>query len=64
MATNIASCEAIWFRKLLARLFDQELDPTVIYYDNQSCIKLFENQMFHAMSKHIDQISLHMRHDS
>jgi hypothetical protein len=35
MAASTTSCEAIWLRKLLAGLFDQELDPTVIYYDNQ-----------------------------
>jgi hypothetical protein len=54
MAASTASCEAIWLRKLLAELFDQELDPTVIYCDNQSCIKLFENPMFHDRSKHIE----------
>jgi hypothetical protein len=47
MAAIMASCEAIWLRKLLVGLFDQELDPTVIYYDNQSCIKVFENPLFH-----------------
>jgi hypothetical protein len=31
---NIASHEAIWLHKLLAGLFDQELDTTIIYYDN------------------------------
>jgi hypothetical protein len=25
-------CEAVWLRKLLARFFDQILDPTVIHY--------------------------------
>jgi hypothetical protein len=54
MAASMASCEAIWLRKLLAGLFDQELDPTVIYCDNQSCIKLSENPVFHDRSKHIE----------
>jgi hypothetical protein len=54
MAASTASCEAIWLRKLLAGLFDQELDPTVIYCDNQSCIKLSENPVFHDRSKHIE----------
>jgi ATP sulfurylase len=30
------------------------LDPTVIYCDNQSCIKLSENPVFHDRSKHIE----------
>jgi hypothetical protein len=51
MVANIVSCEAIWPRKLLAGLFDQELDPTVIYYDNQRCIEFFENLVFHDKSK-------------
>jgi hypothetical protein len=54
MATSMASCEAIWLRKLLTGLFDQELEPTVIYCDNQSCIKLSENPVFHDRSKHIE----------
>ena len=35
-------------------LFGQELRPTVIYCDNQSCIRLSENPMFHDRSKHIE----------
>jgi hypothetical protein len=34
MATSLASCESIWLRKLLTGLFDQEMEPTVIHYDN------------------------------
>jgi hypothetical protein len=34
MATIMASSEAIWIQNLFACLFDQELDPTVIYCDN------------------------------
>jgi hypothetical protein len=40
VVASTTRCEAIWLHKLLARLFDQELDPTVIYCDNWSCIKL------------------------
>lgn len=41
-------------RKILTGLFGQQMDPTVIYCDNQSCIKLYENLVFHDRSKHID----------
>jgi hypothetical protein len=34
MVVSIASCEAIRLCILLAGLFDEELDPTVIYCDN------------------------------
>ena len=54
MAASQASCEAIWLRKMLVGLFGQRLRPTVIYCDNQSCIKLTENLVFHDRSKHIE----------
>ena len=53
MAASLASCEAIWLRKMLFGLFGQPLRPSVIYCDNQSCIKLTENPVFHDRSKHI-----------
>jgi hypothetical protein len=56
MEASMDSCEAIWIRKLLTSLFDQELEPMVIYCDNQSCIKLFENIVFHDSSKKIEII--------
>ena len=48
-----ASCEEVWMRKLLLDLFDLQLDATCIYCDNQSCVKLSENPVFHDKSKHI-----------
>jgi hypothetical protein len=54
MAASQASCEAIWLRKFLVGLFGVQLRPTVIYRDNQSCIKLSENPVFHDRSKHIE----------
>eukprot|EP00253_Pinus_taeda_P024674 PITA_24674 len=53
MAASLASCEAIWLRKMLFGLFGQRLRPSLIYCDNQSCIKLTENPVFHDRSKHI-----------
>jgi hypothetical protein len=54
MAMGMAICESIWLHKLLTGLFDQELEPMVIYYGNQSCIKISENPVFHKKSKHIE----------
>jgi hypothetical protein len=54
MAMSLASCEAICILKLLAGLFGQELEPIVIHCDNQRCIKLSENPVFHDRSKHIE----------
>ena len=47
--------------KILVGLFDHRMDPTVIYCDNRSCIKLSENPLFHDRSKHIDIQYHHLR---
>jgi hypothetical protein len=44
----------VWLRKLVFGLFDQVMDSIVIYCDNQSCVKLSENPLFHDRSKHIE----------
>eukprot|EP00253_Pinus_taeda_P035167 PITA_35167 len=54
MAASTASCEAIWLRKLLVNLFRRNMEATRIMCDKQSCIKFFENLVFHDRSKHID----------
>lgn len=53
MATFVVTQEAIWIRKMLIGLFDQRLEATSIFCDNQSCMKLLENPVFHGKSKHI-----------
>jgi len=54
MAASQASCEALWLRKMLHGLFGQRLKPTTIYCDNQRCMKLSENPVFHDWSKQIE----------
>jgi hypothetical protein len=44
----------VWLRKSVSRLFDQVLNLTVIYCDDQSYVKLSENPMFHDRSNHIE----------
>eukprot|EP00253_Pinus_taeda_P004624 PITA_04624 len=61
MAISQVACEAIWMWRILVGLFGQMMDPTVIYYDNQSCIKIFEDRVFHDRSKHIDIRYHHLR---
>ena len=48
-------------RKIVVGLFDQRMDSTVVYCDNQSCIKLPDNPVFHDKSKHIDIQYHHLR---
>ena len=61
IATCFASCEAIWLQKLMSILFNLELDTTMILCDNQSCIKMTENPVFHDRSKHIEIRSFYIR---
>ena len=61
MAASLAAYEAIWMRNILVGLFGSHLEPTVIYCDNQSCIKILVNPVFHDRSKHIEIWYHHIR---
>ena len=52
--TSIGAREVVRLRKILFGLFGKPLPPTTIYCDNQSCIKLSLNPVFHNRSKHIE----------
>ena len=54
IAASDAYKEVVWLKKLLSDLFEGKLDLTIIHCDNQSCIKLSENPLFHNRSKHIE----------
>jgi hypothetical protein len=62
IALSVAVCKAVWLRKLLTDLFDHEMDPTTTHCDNQSCVKLFENPVFHDRSKDIEIKYHYIRH--
>jgi hypothetical protein len=47
-------CEVVWIRKILTYLFEHEMDPTIIHCDNQICVNLSENLVFHDRLKHIE----------
>ena len=48
-------------RNILVGLFGSHMDPTMIHFDNHSCIKLSINLVFHDRSKHIDIWYHHLR---
>jgi hypothetical protein len=50
----VATCEAIWLKRLLKHLHEEVFDPMVIYSDNLSSIQLAKNPVFHAQTKHIE----------
>jgi len=61
IAASMATCEAVWLRKIFSELFGFTLDTTVILCDNQSGIHLSENHVFHDHSNHIDIRYHHIR---
>ena len=54
VAATLASCQAVWLRRLLKDMSQTEKDPTPIFCDNTSEIALSKNHVFHKKSKHID----------
>ena len=54
MAVTQATKEAIWLRGLLKEVGHDTKEPVTIYSDNQGCISLAKNPVYHAKSKHID----------
>eukprot|EP00253_Pinus_taeda_P008495 PITA_08495 len=62
MAASATSCESIWLRKLPVNLFKRRMEATRILCDNNSCIKLSANLVFHDRLKHIDIRCHFVRH--
>ena len=56
----LSSCarEAVWLRRLLNELREQQEAPIMIHVDNTSAIALARNPEFHARTKHI-QLHFH-----
>jgi hypothetical protein len=53
MAASAAVQEAVYLRGVLKEL-GQRLGPTLLREDNQGCIALAKNPVYHARTKHID----------
>jgi hypothetical protein len=54
MAAVAAANQAIWLRRLFEDMGYKQITPTVLNEDNQSCIAMSENPVFHERTKHID----------
>ena len=54
MSLYSAIQEAIWLRLLLKDLERTDQVDTKIFQDNQGCIALAKNPVYHARTKHID----------
>lgn len=47
------TCEAVWLRRVLQDIGEEQMKATMIKCDNQSSIKLENNPIFHARTKHV-----------
>ena len=54
VATTWATCQAVWMRRMLKDLSQNQQEPTTIFCDNNSAIVLSKNHVFHKKTKHID----------
>ena len=48
------ACHAIWLKRVLGKLGQNQGKPTIIHCDSSSTIKLSKNPVMHGRSKHID----------
>lgn len=54
MAAARAAQEAMYLRHLLQDLGYEQMEPTVIFEDNQACIAMLKNPTQHEWCRHID----------
>lgn len=54
IALSECACEAIWLRKLLKELRVPCDEPTTIFEDNQSCVRIAETPKDNKRMKHVD----------
>src|SRR6218665_294510 len=52
IALTEAAQEALWMRRLLEELDQEVVKQTVLFEDNQSCIKLLQNEKSSHRTKH------------
>lgn len=53
MVATVAACQAIWMRRTLRSLCQEQAKGTVIFCEN-TAIALSKNFVFHKRTKHID----------
>eukprot|EP00253_Pinus_taeda_P019640 PITA_19640 len=54
VAATAAACQAVWVRRMLRSLCQEQATTTIIFCDNSSAIALYKNSVFHKRTKHID----------
>eukprot|EP00253_Pinus_taeda_P029438 PITA_29438 len=54
VAATVAACQAVWIRRMLRSLGQEQAKGTVIFCENNSAIALSKNFAFHKRTKRID----------
>ena len=54
IAVASCACQAVWLKRVLGKLGQNQGKPTIIHCDSSSAIKLSKNPVMHGRSKHID----------
>ena len=54
IATASCACRAVWLKRVLEKLGQNQDKSTIIRCDSSSAIKLSKNPVMHSRSKHID----------
>lgn len=54
IAATASSCQAVWLKRLLADVFQEQAVGTKIFCDNKATIAMTKNPAFHSRTKHID----------
>eukprot|EP00253_Pinus_taeda_P035853 PITA_35853 len=61
VAATATTCQAVWMRRTLRSLCEEQAKGTMIFCDNSSAIALSNNSLFHKRTKHIDTRSHFIR---
>lgn len=62
VAATSAACQAIWLRRILADLQQEQRGPTEIFCDNKATISMAKNPTFHSKTKDIELCHHFIRH--
>eukprot|EP00253_Pinus_taeda_P007432 PITA_07432 len=55
LAVTAATCQAVWMRRMLRSLCQEQTKGPMIFCDNSSAIALSKNSVFYKRTKHIDR---------
>ncbi|GJZ17872.1 retrovirus-related pol polyprotein from transposon TNT 1-94 [Tanacetum coccineum] len=54
VAATSSACQAVWLRRILCDLSEEQVEATDIFCDNQSAVMLARNPIYHGRTKHVE----------